>query len=240
LFAVTAVLYPPLVIGLVVLLPAPKLRLKLRRAIVHRWHKAVCAALAVRVRVEGELPPPGSFLVCNHLSYLDINVIGSVIRTVFVSKAEVADWPGIGMLASSAGTIYVERRRKRQLADVNVSIEQGLARGDGVVVFPEGTSTKGDVVLPFRPSLLAPAADAGLEVRAASLSYRTAPGDPPASLAVCWWGDMPFAPHVRALLQLRRIEATLEFAPDSARDADRKALSEKLWALVKSRFRPVP
>jgi 1-acyl-sn-glycerol-3-phosphate acyltransferase len=240
LSAMSALLLALLFAGYVPLALAPAQRLRWRRWIMRRWARAMCAAIAVQVEVEGELPPPGSFLVCNHLSYVDIAVIASVIETVFVSKAEVAGWPGVGVLARAGGTIFVERARKRQLGDVNRQIQATLARGDGVVVFPEGTSTKGESVLHFRPSLLAPAAEAGLSVRCASLSYRTAPGDPPPSLAVCWWGDAPFTPHVLALLKLERIDATLAFPPESVMDADRKALSEKLWSVVKSNFRPVP
>jgi 1-acyl-sn-glycerol-3-phosphate acyltransferase len=109
-----------------------------------------------------------------------------------------------------------------------------------VVVFPEGTSTRGAEVLPFRPSLLAPAADAELDVHCAVLSYATEPGDPPPSLCIAWWGDAPFAPHVSKLLQLRRISARLEFARGSVRDADRKRLAEKLWQVVNQSFRPLP
>jgi hypothetical protein len=107
-------------------------------------------------------------------------------------------------------------------------------------VFPEGTSTRGDQVLAFRPSLLAPAAERGLPVRAACLRYETLAGDPPASLAVCWWGDAPFLPHLRGLLALRGVEATVAFDPDPVQESDRKELAEKLRRKVNSLFRPVP
>jgi 1-acyl-sn-glycerol-3-phosphate acyltransferase len=159
---------------------------------------------------------------------------------VFVSKAEVRDWPGIGWLARRFGTIFVERGRKRALPETNRRIDEALADGEGVVVFPEGTSTRGDQVLPFRPSLLAPAAERGLPVRAASLHYSTLEGDAPASLAVCWWGDAPFLPHLRGLLALRGIEARIAFDSGPVQESDRKELAEKLRRKVNLLFRPVP
>jgi 1-acyl-sn-glycerol-3-phosphate acyltransferase len=219
---------------------APTRRERWRRWIVRSWGKAVCSALAVRVTLAGEPPPPGSFVVCNHLSYLDIPVIASRFDTCFVSKAEVDDWFFVGSLARVGGTIFVERERKRQLRAVNDQIARALGAGISVVVFPEGTSTRGTEVLPFRPSLLAHAADARLDVHCMCLSYATDAGDPPASMQVCWWGGMSLLPHVARLLRLRGISAHLEFVPGSARDDDRKRLAEKLFTAVKARFRPVP
>jgi 1-acyl-sn-glycerol-3-phosphate acyltransferase len=203
-----------------------------RRRIKRRWSRALCRAMAVRVEVVGEPPRQPCLLVSNHLSYLDIPVLAGLVDTVFVSKAEVARWPVVGLLATRADTIYVDRERKRRLPEVNARIRQVLEDGDGVVVFPEGTSTGGDGVLPFRPSLLAPAAELGLEVRCARLCYATGPGDPPASESVCWWRDMPFGPHVLGLLRLSGIQARVFFPPEAVRASDRKELAERLWRCV--------
>lgn len=226
--------------GHLMLALAPSQRAPWRRRIFRSWGRGVCWGLAVRLTVVGDPPRGGAFVVSNHLSYLDIPVLVSQMSAVFVSKSEVADWPLIGRGARAMGTVFLARQRKRELPAVNRQIEAALAAGDGVVVFPEGTSTKGDQVLAFRPSLLAPAADAGLAVRSAVLHYQTPPHDPPASQSVCWWGDMAFAPHVAVLLRLERIDARLEFAPESHSDLDRKRLAEKLWGAVNSRFRPIP
>jgi len=203
-------------------------RLANRRRTMRRWCAGVCRALAVRVEVRGSPPSQPGLLVCNHLGYLDIPVLGAHADTIFVSKSEVADWPVIGRLATLGGTIYVERAAKRKLPAVNEQIRSALERGDGVVVFPEGTSSGGDEVLPFRPSLLAPAEELGLEVHAAGLCYATAPGDPPARVSVCWWGEMEFAPHVLGLLRLREVRATLTFAPRAVRGTTRKELAQTL------------
>jgi len=238
--ALTVGLYALWFVGWALLFASVELRRRWRRLIFATWGRLVCRVLAVRVSVTGVAPERGAFLVANHLSYLDIPVLASQMSTVFVSKAEVAGWPVIGAGARAMGTIFLVRERKRDLPHVNRQIEEALANGDGVVVFPEGTSTRGAEILPFRPSLLAPAAETGAAVRSAILRYETAAGDPPASTAVCWWGDMEFTPHVAELLRLERIEAQITFLPDAVADPDRKELAEKLWGAVKSRFRPVP
>ena len=238
--AATAVLFGSWAIGHVLLAFAPRTRLRWRRTVMRRWCAAVCAAFAVRVEVVGAPPPAGVLLVCNHLSYLDVPVLGSALDTSFVSKAEVAGWPVIGLLARCFDTVFLVRERKRDLPATNAQIARALSKGIGVVVFPEGTSTKGESVLPFRPSLLAPAAEAGLEVWAATLSYRTGAQDPPASTHVCWWGDMPFGPHALEMAALERIEARVEFLREPVRDEDRKRLAEKLQQAIAARFVPVP
>ena len=237
--AVTLCLYLAWLAGHLTLVFARERRPRWRRRVMRRWCAAMCRALAVEVRVAGSAPGGGALLVCNHLSYLDIVVIGSALDTVFVSKAEIADWPGIGFLAREFGTIFLARSRKRELPGINEQIARALAGGEGVVVFPEGTSTKGADVLAFRPSLLAPAAAANIPVHWAALTYAVPAGEPRASDSVCWWGEAAFLPHVRGLLQLRAIEARLDFGPQALSSADRKQLAESLRLAVQSRFRPM-
>lgn len=208
-----------------------------RRLVMRRWCADVCRALAVRVEVRGDPPREACLLVCNHLGYLDIPVLGAFADTIFVSKSEVADWPVIGRLATRGGTIYVERAAKRKLPSVNEQIRAALSRGDGVVVFPEGTSSPGDEVLPFRASLLAPAEELGLPVRAAGLRYATSPGDPPARESVAWWGEAEFAPHVLRLLRLREVRAVLTFAERPICAGNRKELAQTLREVVSDAIR---
>ncbi|HKX45760.1 MAG TPA: 1-acyl-sn-glycerol-3-phosphate acyltransferase, partial [Planctomycetota bacterium] len=114
-----------------------------------------------------------------------------------------------------------------------------LARGHTVVLFPEGTSSRGVEVLPFRPSLLEPAAGGGFPVVPAAVSYRTPAGAPPASRAVCWWGDMTFAGHFVRLLGLPGFDARVAFGSEAPREPDRKVLADNLWQAVRAQFEPV-
>jgi len=106
-------------------------------------------------RATGPIPQKG-LLVLNHLSYLDILVIAALTPAIFVSKSEVRDWPLFGWLASLGGTLFIKRARRTHVGVINREIETALADGVLVVVFPEGTSTNGGEVLPFRSPLLEP------------------------------------------------------------------------------------
>lgn len=203
-----------------------------RSRIFRTWARSLCALSGMRITVRGVPPPAPCLLVSNHLSYMDIVLLGSQVGVVFVSKAEVAHWPVIGFVSSAVGTIFVRRGERRDLPEVNARIAAALARGERVVVFPEGTSSGGDVVLPFKPSLLEPAASGGYPVYCAALGYRTAPGAPPASEAVCWWRDMPFGNHVLGLLRMTHFHAALEFDPQAHRGQDRKELAQETWRAV--------
>jgi 1-acyl-sn-glycerol-3-phosphate acyltransferase len=243
LLAVTAWWYGLLEVGWLVCWALPRSaerRLRWRRYIKRNWCAAVCRSMAVHIEVAGEPPRQASLLVSNHLSYLDIPVLGSLYDAVFVSKAEVAGWPAIGHLASRAGTLYVDRARKRELPEVNEGIRTALARGDGVILFPEGTSTGGERVLPFRPALLSPATDLGLAVHGVRLAYCSGPGDPPASECVCWWGEMPFFGHATRLMTLSGVHVRVSFAAEAASAADRKELAERLWRNVIAAPRAAP
>jgi 1-acyl-sn-glycerol-3-phosphate acyltransferase len=163
---------------------------------------------------------------------VDVVLLASRLDAVFVSKAEVKGWPGIGLLCRTAGTVFVDRTSRRDLLRANARIAEYLGSGHGIVLFPEGTSSDGTAVGPFRPSLLALPAERGLPVHCASISYRTPPGWPPAGLAVCWWGDMSFGGHILDLLRLPFFEARLRFRPEAIADADRKRLAAELHSAV--------
>ena len=204
------------------------------------WARTVLRVLRVRLHIVGAPPAPPFLLVSNHLSYLDVLVFAAVVRPVFIARSDVADWSFIGRLTRAVGTIFVDRALKRDLPRVAGAVEDRLRRGLGVILFAEGTSTDGSDVLPFKPSLLEPASRAGIETHYASLAYDTPADAPPARLAVCWWGDMDFGPHLRSLLRVRRVEARVTFGPRPIASADRKVLAEELWQAIRRQHRPPP
>ena len=217
----------------------PARRARARRRAMHRWGRGMMRATGVRVVTEGKAPPEGVLVVSNHLSYLDIAVLGSVVPMVFVSKAGVRRWPFWGFMAALGGTVFVDRSRKRDVVPALAGIRRALERGDRVIVFPEATSTKGATILPFKPALLAAAAADGKPVHWMTLTYSTAPGSPPARDRVCWWGDMGFVPHALALFALGRVHCTVRFGDTPVRSTDRKALAVALRSAMLERFEPV-
>jgi len=210
-----------------------------RTRVFRTWGRWAGRGFGLRVRVRGAPPAPPFLLVSNHLSYLDIVLLASQLDCVFVSKAEVADWPVLGWLARRMDTVFLDRGRKRDLSTIGAEIVGRLERGQGVVLFPEGTSTCGAQVGAFRPSLLEPAAREHAPVWWAVLRYETPPGCEPAWRAVAWWGGMTLMPHFLALLRLPSIRADLEFGDQPVRDPDRKALAAKLQRAVAARFLPM-
>jgi 1-acyl-sn-glycerol-3-phosphate acyltransferase len=210
-----------------------------RTRVFRVWCRAIVRLLGMRVEVQGNPPQPPFVLVSNHLGYIDVIALASELRCVFVSRADVRDWPGVGHLCRSVDTLFIQREDKRDIPRVMNEMEQVLASGRGIVLFPEGTSSSGDGVLPFRPSLLALAARSGRPVHFASISYRTPSGSPPARDVVCWWGEMPFASHLFNLAALPGFRVRLEFGHQPILESDRKILAERLQREVERQIRTV-
>ncbi len=225
--------------GLGVCAFSPRSRGRWQGKVFHWWGAALMPLLGVRVDWQGPAPATPFLLVSNHLSYLDIMVLGSRLPVVFIAKVEVKRWPVVGHLCRIVDTIFVDRSRKADLRRVLDHARAELGRGRGIVFFPEGTTSSGAGLLPFRASLLDLPASLAMPVWAAAIRYETGAGDPPAHLSVCWWGAAPFTPHLWGLLALRRIHVTVRVAPEPIVAGERKQLAALLQAAVAARFTPV-
>jgi len=210
----------------------PQARRERHRAKFTRsWSAAVCRIFGIRVDVVGEAPAPGGRLVaCNHLGYADIPVLGSVLPGAFVAKAEVARWPMIGLLASAAGTVYVNREDRTAAGRLVEEVRRRIEHGCSVLVFAEGTSSRGDAVLPFKSApFAAVAGDPGksvLPVRLDIVEIEGRPAEGPLRDAVCWHGDAYFLPHFLRLLALEKIRYRVAIGtPIPCAGADRKRLA---------------
>jgi 1-acyl-sn-glycerol-3-phosphate acyltransferase len=203
------------------------------------WARSLARVLGMQSEVRGTPPDPPFILVANHLSYVDVILLGSCLPCVFVAKADLASWPLAGSLCRAVDTLFIDRASKRDIPRVMEQIDEILQDGRGVVVFPEGTSSKGDAVAPFRSGLLEAAARSDRPVSYAALSYTTPPHAAPARLAICWWGDAPLLPHLIELMRLPRFRATVTFGEESIRETDRKILASRLHAAVQQQFQAV-
>ena len=165
LIAFTAVAYLSLMAGVVLSAPwrgKPRKGPGLRTWMFQRWSRGMLVLLGVRLETHGTPPRAPFVLVSNHLSYLDVLVLASRVPCVFVAQADVAGWPAIGRLCRAADTVFIDRGNKRDIPRVMHRIRGILTSGRGVVLFPEGTTSAGADVGPFRPSLLETAAAADL------------------------------------------------------------------------------
>lgn len=141
------------------------------------WCRACCRLLGVRLRSGGHALAPGPvLLVANHISWLDIVCLAATAPVTFLSKAEVRGWPVVGRVATALGTLYIDRGRERAADRARAAIAGGLEAGQRVVLFPEGTTSAGDSVRPFRPRLYQAALDAGAPVQPVTLCYRHVTG----------------------------------------------------------------
>ncbi|MBD5778149.1 1-acyl-sn-glycerol-3-phosphate acyltransferase [Pelagicoccus sp. NFK12] len=200
-----------------------------RSAWLQRNAARMLKLMGFRVSVVGPVPA-GGFIAPNHLSYMDIIVLASVTPQVFLSKVEVDSWPVVGSYCRMAGTLYIDRRRRSDVATKEASFSEVIEAGLNMTFFLEGTSTDGRAVLPYRASLLQPLVDNDWPITPAYLKYECEQGD--VAQDVCWWGDMGFASHLLRLCKVKSVRATIVFGNQRRPGNDRKALAKELYEEV--------
>jgi 1-acyl-sn-glycerol-3-phosphate acyltransferase len=183
----------------------------------------------LKIESAGTIPTRG-LLICNHVSYVDIVVLVSLAPAVFVAKREVKSWPVMGLLARLGGTVFIDRQRRTHVGAVNDEIQTALDDGALVIVFPEGTSSDGKTILPFKSSLLEAATKPEHPLAVGHIEYAIDDGD--ATTEICYWGDAVFFPHLLNLLSKRSVRASVRFAPVEGHSLDRKELAQQLRAEV--------
>lgn len=205
---------------------------------LHQYSPDVLKAFGVEVTTYGVAPASG-LVVSNHLSYLDILTLSAVFSCSFVSKDDVERWPLVGWLCLVAGTIFLDRRSRGDTVRVNDLVIRRLLEGSPVVVFPEGTSTDGSAILPFKSSLLQPAIDARVSITPLHISYSVEEGD--AATEVCYWGNMVFLPHLWHMLGTKGIKATVHIgAPQYFADRKSAAMGSREAVVAMSKISPIP
>lgn len=207
-----------------------------RKRLIRNWSAHVLRILNVRLEMNGMLPTVDSrpvMLVANHVSWLDIWAINSVRVVRFVAKSEVRDWPVIGWLSQQVGVIFIERARRHDTARVSGAGVEALLGGDSLCVFPEGTTSDGTQMYPFKSSLLQSAVDAAAPVWPVALHYPGKNGG--ANTAVAYAGDTTFFQSMRAVLAQREIVVRLIFAePICPEGLDRRELARAAESVISS------
>lgn len=205
------------------LMPVQALGLASRRSWVATfprfYHRRCCRILGLRVRAIGQPTNARPVLfAANHVSYLDITVLSSLLAASFIAKSEVARWPLFGWLAKLQRSVFVDRRA-RSTALQRDSIAERLAAKDALILFPEGTSGDGNRILPFKSALFSAADRAAIgpvSVQPVSIAYTRLDGLPIGRRLrplFAWYGDMAMAPHLWTVLGLGTVEIVVEFHP---------------------------
>ncbi|MEQ9258473.1 MAG: lysophospholipid acyltransferase family protein [Roseovarius sp.] len=204
--------------------------------------RSVFLILGMRHEATGQRMTERGAVVANHASWLDIFALNARKRVYFVSKAEVAGWPGIGFLARLTGTVFIARDPRQAQAQQSL-FEERLIAGHKLLFFPEGTSTDGMRVLPFKSTLFQaffnPVLGEGMHVQPVTVIYTAPKGQDPRFYG--WWGEMDFGPHLLRVLAVRRNGAVRIVYHPPLRVADfgsRKALAKTAEDTVRAGMPP--
>lgn len=221
-----------------------------RKTFPQRYHRFLCRLFGIRVRVIGTpVQAQGCLMVSNHTSWLDILTLSSAARVSFVAKAEVQTWPFFSLLARLQETVFVDRNRRTTTGESRDAIRDRLKAGDALILFPEGTSSDGNRVLPFKSALMGAAdCEIGSEqatgrpiyvpVQPVSVSYvgvHGLPMDRGMRPFFAWYGDMELVPHLWEAFKTGPIEVVVEFHKPMTVDqvGGRKALAALAETVVR-------
>jgi 1-acyl-sn-glycerol-3-phosphate acyltransferase len=202
--------------------------------------------IGLRTRTINHPANPKSYLIVgNHLGILDIFVLSSIHPSLFVTSVDMRETPGLGFLTEMGGCLYVERRNRSTVSENIIEIREALKQKFSVVIYPEGTSTNGERVLPFKKSLLVAAAGTGVPILPVIVNYRKVNGEPMSHKwrdHIFWYGDHGFFPHVIRLFGLRSIDVDLEFEKEMMvhSEQERREIAAHLQSVIEAKFTPVP
>ena len=201
-----------------------------RQDFKRRWSRQLLDALGVHLHVCGKRPRDG-LIVCNHVSWLDIYAINALVATTFVCKDDVRHWPLIGWLGASTGTLFMKRGSRSAAMRTKERLADHLRRNNSVCIFPEGTTTSGELVLPFHSALLQSAIDAHARVAPAALSYCASDGAP--TQAAAYAGDTTLWQSLRSIVGNGGLRVHIEFLPAiEPAGQDRRQLARQAHRLI--------
>jgi 1-acyl-sn-glycerol-3-phosphate acyltransferase len=217
----------------IVLLQFDRLDIAARHARIQWWSARMLRVLGVRLHIEGVgFHRGGVLLAANHVSWLDIIAIHAVCpQARFVAKAEVKRWPLVGRLVGAAGTLYIERERRRDAMRVVHQMAEALKAGETISVFPEGTTSNGCHLLPFHANLLQAAIATGVPVQAVALRFSDDESE--VSAAAAYVGDTTLAQSLWRIACAQGLCAHVAVLPPrGTRHAERRALATRIQAEI--------
>lgn len=226
-----------------------RFKLKLQKIYPHSYHRLLCRLLGIRLTVIGQpVEDRGVLMVANHAGYFDILIMSATAHVCFVARKDVRSWPLFGLMAHLQRSVFIERARRSQTGEARDDLSRRLKEGDALALFPEGTSTDGIRVLPFKSALMGAveteiAKDAGgrpvyAPVQPVTISYVGLYGMPlgrESRPLIAWYGDMDLLTHLWEALKTGPFEVVVEFHPPLTVDAahGRKQIAAQAEAVVR-------
>ncbi|CAG0951691.1 1-acyl-sn-glycerol-3-phosphate acyltransferase [Methylophilaceae bacterium] len=205
----------------------PGLGPRRRDLVISRWSRALLDLLNIRIVTHGEIPPvhlTNAMFVANHISWIDIHALNSVRTSRFVAKSEIRRWPVFGWFAEKTNTLFIDREKRQDAARIVNITTEALRAGDCICFFPEGTTTDGTELKPFKGSLLQAAIEANSQVWPVSIWYPEAGGE--ANTDMAYWGEMNLIESMRLIIQQHSPVVELHFSsPIDATARERRHLS---------------
>lgn len=241
LYYFTAVFVLGSVVALAVraLLPVRAYR-RIRPELTRKLGRVLVYASNIRIRHDGTPPPQGSFIVANHLSWADSFTFLGELGCRFMANHLYGEIMGFRSVLQSVGVEFVNRMSLKAIGPARELMERILARGESLMIFPEGRTSRGAAVRPFRAALLQVAVDLGIPVAWASVSYETPSDWPPASVVIGWEEWPPLLTHIYRAFHAPRIICRISYGESTIATTNRRSLAEALHAAVSTRYRPMP
>ncbi len=212
----------------------------IRPALARRLGRILICASNIRVRSGGTRPPEGSLVVANHLSWADSFTFLGELGCRFMVNHLYGEIVGFRQVLKSVGVEFVNRMSLKAVGPARNLMRRVLEHGESLMLFPEGRTSRGADVRPFRTALLQVAVDLQIPVCWATVSYETPAGWPPASIVIGWEEWPPLITHIYRAFHAPRIVCRIDYGENAIRTDDRRTLAERLHRAVRDRFRPMP
>jgi 1-acyl-sn-glycerol-3-phosphate acyltransferase len=213
---------------------------RVRPGLTRSLGRILVYASNIRIRHRGSRPPEGSLIVANHLSWADSFTFLGELGCRFMVNHLYGEIAGFRTVLRSVGVEFVNRMSLKAVGPAREIMERVLARGESLMIFPEGRTSRGADVRPFRAALLQVAVDMGVPVSWASVSYETPAGWPPASVVIGWEEWPPMITHIYRAFHAPRITCHISYGADRIEPENRRSLAQKLHDAVAAAFRPMP
>lgn len=203
--------------------------LRLRLLLSSFWYAWGSYALGVRLKVTGIAMKSGGIFACNHISWLDVVVVGGYLPLNFIAKSEVASWPVLGFLAKQSGTLFIRRDERKQARIIMEKLVWLLKQNEGIALFPEGTTTRGETVLDFHSGLFQSCVLTGQPVQPVAIRYLNE-----TKQMAPFVGDDDFISSLKRLLPLKTIEMEIHFCePIQTKNLSRQVIANSACEMIR-------